>query len=148
MRRSGFQDLPSPMRSHQLIDELLAGNVISSRPTPLFANRFGSHRKLAGFARKALKARSETSTITKHHQLGEPAKQQQWKFWTPASASTASDSAIIRWLDPHCIDVIIRRYEAATGTSAILVDTDEPFATVAARRRDGKDGERQSSLRH
>jgi DNA modification methylase len=46
-------------------------------------------------------------------------------------------------LDPHCIDVIIRRYEAATGTSAFLVDTDEPFATVAARRGDGKDGERQ-----
>jgi hypothetical protein len=46
-------------------------------------------------------------------------------------------------LDPHCIDVIVRRYEAATGMSAILVDTDEPFTNVAARRRDGKDGERQ-----
>jgi DNA modification methylase len=38
-------------------------------------------------------------------------------------------------LDPLYVDVIIRRYEAATGTTAILIDTDEPFATVAARRR-------------
>jgi DNA modification methylase len=30
-------------------------------------------------------------------------------------------------LDPHCIDVVVRRYEAATGTGAILVDTNEPF---------------------
>ena len=46
-------------------------------------------------------------------------------------------------MDPHYIDVVLRRYEAATGTSAILVETDEPFTTVAARRHDGKDGERQ-----
>jgi DNA modification methylase len=46
-------------------------------------------------------------------------------------------------MDPHYIDVMVRRYEAATGKSAILIDTDEPFATVAARRRDGKEGERQ-----
>jgi hypothetical protein len=37
-------------------------------------------------------------------------------------------------LDPLYVDVIIRRYEAATGTTAILADTGEPFATVAARR--------------
>ncbi len=38
-------------------------------------------------------------------------------------------------LDPTYVDVIIRRYEAATGKSAILADTGEPFATVASRRR-------------
>jgi DNA modification methylase len=38
-------------------------------------------------------------------------------------------------LDPLYVDVIIRRYEATTSTSAILADTGEPFATVAARRR-------------
>jgi DNA modification methylase len=41
-------------------------------------------------------------------------------------------------LDPLYVDVIIRRYEAATGTTAILVDTGEPFATVAARRLNEK----------
>ena len=41
-------------------------------------------------------------------------------------------------LDPPSIDVIIRRYEAATRTTAVLADTGEPFATLAARRcRDG-----------
>jgi DNA modification methylase len=44
-------------------------------------------------------------------------------------------------LDPLYVDVIIRRYETATGTTAILADTGEPFATVAARRRnDERDG--------
>jgi DNA modification methylase len=43
-------------------------------------------------------------------------------------------------LDPLYVDVIIRRYEAATGTTAILADTGEPFATVAARRRNAKSG--------
>ena len=35
-------------------------------------------------------------------------------------------------LDPLYVDVIIRRYEAATGQAAILADTGEPFAIVAA----------------
>jgi DNA modification methylase len=47
-------------------------------------------------------------------------------------------------LDPLYVDVIIRRYEAATGTTVILADTGEPFATVASRRRnessDGRHG--------
>ena len=38
-------------------------------------------------------------------------------------------------LDPLSIDVIIRRYEAATRATAVLADTGEPFATLAARRR-------------
>jgi DNA modification methylase len=42
-------------------------------------------------------------------------------------------------LDPLYVDVIVRRYEATTGTSAILADTGEPFATVAARRRIDED---------
>jgi DNA modification methylase len=43
-------------------------------------------------------------------------------------------------LDPLYVDLIIRRYEAATGITAILADTGEPFATVAARRRNAKSG--------
>lgn len=44
-------------------------------------------------------------------------------------------------LDPLYVDVIIRRFETATGTAAVLADTGEPFATVAARRRnDERDG--------
>jgi DNA modification methylase len=39
-------------------------------------------------------------------------------------------------LDPLYIDVIIRRYEAATGKASIFVETGEPFAAVAARRCD------------
>jgi hypothetical protein len=35
--------------------------------------------------------------------------------------------------------VIIRRYEALTRTTAVLADTGEPFATLAARRRNDKD---------
>jgi DNA modification methylase len=40
-------------------------------------------------------------------------------------------------LDPLYVDLIIRRYEAATGTTAVLADTGEPLATVATRRRNG-----------
>jgi DNA methylase len=38
-------------------------------------------------------------------------------------------------LDPRYVDVIIRRYETATRTTATLAETGETFATVAARRR-------------
>ena len=37
-------------------------------------------------------------------------------------------------LDPLYVDVIIRRYEALTRMTAVLADTSEPFATLAARR--------------
>ena len=37
-------------------------------------------------------------------------------------------------LDPLYVDVIIRRYEAATGEPAVLVETGETFADLAARR--------------
>jgi len=37
-------------------------------------------------------------------------------------------------LDPLYIDVIIRRYEAETGEAAVLADTGERFADLAARR--------------
>jgi DNA modification methylase len=38
-------------------------------------------------------------------------------------------------LDRLYVDVIIRRYEAATGTTVILADTGETFEELAARRR-------------
>jgi DNA modification methylase len=44
-------------------------------------------------------------------------------------------------LDPLYVDLIIRRYEAATGTTAVLAETGEPFATVATRRRNEKSDE-------
>ena len=37
-------------------------------------------------------------------------------------------------LDPLYVDVIVRRYEAATGKAAILVETGETFEALAARR--------------
>ena len=37
--------------------------------------------------------------------------------------------------DPRYVDVIIRRYEASTGTAAILADSGETFEQVAIRRR-------------
>jgi DNA modification methylase len=37
-------------------------------------------------------------------------------------------------LDPLYVDVIVRRYEAATGNAAILIKTGETFAELAARR--------------
>jgi DNA modification methylase len=42
-------------------------------------------------------------------------------------------------LDPSYVDVIIGRYEALTRMTAVLAETGEPFATLAARRRDAKD---------
>jgi DNA modification methylase len=42
-------------------------------------------------------------------------------------------------LDPLSLDAVIRRYKAATRISAVLADTGEPFATLAARRRSDKD---------
>jgi DNA modification methylase len=38
-------------------------------------------------------------------------------------------------LDPLYVDVIIRRYEAATGKDAVLVETGETFEALAARRQ-------------
>jgi DNA modification methylase len=40
-------------------------------------------------------------------------------------------------LDPPYVDVIVRRYEAATGAPAVLVDTGEVF-DLLARRRSGE----------
>ena len=37
-------------------------------------------------------------------------------------------------LDPLYVDVIVRRYEVATGNAATLVDTGESFAALGARR--------------
>jgi DNA modification methylase len=37
-------------------------------------------------------------------------------------------------LDPLYVDVIVRRYEAATGAPAVLVETGETFEALAARR--------------
>ena len=37
-------------------------------------------------------------------------------------------------LDPLYVDVIVRRYEAATGNAAFLAETGEAFEAVAARR--------------
>jgi hypothetical protein len=37
-------------------------------------------------------------------------------------------------LDPVYVDVIVRRYESATGSSAVLVETGEAFDELAARR--------------
>ena len=34
----------------------------------------------------------------------------------------------------HYVDVIIRRYEAETGTAAILADTGETFEQIATRK--------------
>jgi DNA modification methylase len=37
-------------------------------------------------------------------------------------------------LDPLYVDVIVRRYEAATGKPAVHVETGETFAALTARR--------------
>jgi DNA modification methylase len=37
-------------------------------------------------------------------------------------------------LDPLYVGVIVRRYETATGNDAVLVETGETFAALAARR--------------
>jgi hypothetical protein len=37
-------------------------------------------------------------------------------------------------LDPLYVDVIIRRYEAASGEAAILVETGDSFHELSARR--------------
>jgi DNA modification methylase len=37
-------------------------------------------------------------------------------------------------LDPLYVDVIVRRYEAATGEAATLIDTGETFQALGARR--------------
>ncbi len=39
-------------------------------------------------------------------------------------------------IDPHYVDLIARRYGEVTGTAAILKETGETFAALAARRRD------------
>ena len=39
-------------------------------------------------------------------------------------------------LDPHYVDVIVRRYQAATGCLAVLAETGETLEALAARRAD------------
>jgi DNA modification methylase len=46
-------------------------------------------------------------------------------------------------LDPLCVDVIIRRYQGVTGTTATLADTGEPFEKLVDRRREDKVDEPQ-----
>ena len=48
-------------------------------------------------------------------------------------------------LDPLYVDVIIRRYEAATGAPVILADSGETFEKLAARRRNDESDERDWS---
>jgi DNA modification methylase len=45
-------------------------------------------------------------------------------------------------LDPRYVDVIIRRYEAATGAAVIVAGTGETFETVAVRRRNDESDDR------
>jgi hypothetical protein len=45
-------------------------------------------------------------------------------------------------LDPLYVEVLIRRYEAATGAAALLADSGETFEKVAARRRNDEGDER------
>jgi DNA modification methylase len=46
-------------------------------------------------------------------------------------------------IDPLYVDVIIRRYQAETGREAVLEETGETFADLAARRRlEQPDGDR------
>jgi DNA modification methylase len=40
--------------------------------------------------------------------------------------------------DPLDVDVIIRRYQALTGSAAVLADSGETFEQVATRRHDAK----------
>jgi DNA modification methylase len=37
-------------------------------------------------------------------------------------------------LDPLYVDVVARRYDATTGNPAVLIETDEAFDVLAARR--------------
>ena len=50
-------------------------------------------------------------------------------------------------LDPLYVDVIIRRYEAATGVAVILADTGETFEKLTVRRLNDGSDERTSFLR-
>ena len=45
-------------------------------------------------------------------------------------------------IDPLYVDVIIRRFEATTNTRAVHLESGETFATLAARRDEGRPPER------
>jgi DNA methylase len=47
-------------------------------------------------------------------------------------------------LDPLYVDVMVRRYEAATGNPAVLIETGEPFDLLAGL---GQGKQRRSRLR-
>ncbi len=53
---------------------------------------------------------------------------------TPVAADKAGRVCRGVELDPLYVDVIIRRYEAATGEAAVLIETGETFMDLAARR--------------
>jgi hypothetical protein len=51
---------------------------------------------------------------------------------SPPTTPAASVAGIE--LDPLYVDVIIRRYEAATGNATVLLETGETFEALAVRR--------------
>lgn len=56
---------------------------------------------------------------------------------TLIAAERTGRTACLVEIDPHYVDVIIRRYEEATGDVAVLAETGEPFSELARRRGEG-----------
>ncbi len=54
-----------------------------------------------------------------------------------AAERTARTACLVE-IDPRYVDVIVKRFEAATGEIAIHAETGEPFAELARRRREGE----------
>jgi DNA modification methylase len=50
------------------------------------------------------------------------------------AAERAGRSARALEIDPHCVDVAVRRWQSYTGKAATLHDTGETFETVGAKR--------------
>lgn len=57
---------------------------------------------------------------------------------TLIAAERTSRTACLVEIDPRYVDVIVKRFEAATGEIGIHAETGEPFAEFARRRREGE----------
>lgn len=78
---------------------------------------------------RLLRAEPKGATLYPRQSASFPA----WRFPIPKSLPTGRVCRGVE-LDPLYVDVIIRRYEAATGDSAVLIETGESFRELAERR--------------
>jgi hypothetical protein len=117
--------------SRQTVARICSGRVKTSRVIDwldLRLVRYGGHDRFC---------RDEVSSTLWASSRTQTKRAQSGRFLGSGSTLIVADEAgrvrLVAELDPLYVEVIIRRYEAATCAAAVLVATGETFAAAAAR---------------